>query len=59
MAVFATDDEPEKGKGFPFTISASHTNPMVLYESTKRIIERADIILPCNEVEALIGKMAV
>ncbi len=46
-------------KGFPFTISASHTNPVELYESTQRIIEMADIILPSHEYEGLVGRTAI
>jgi N-acyl homoserine lactone hydrolase len=45
-----------KAKGFPFTISASHTNPMELYESTRRVIGLADIIIPCHEHELLIHR---
>jgi glyoxylase-like metal-dependent hydrolase (beta-lactamase superfamily II) len=39
-------------KGYPFTIGASHTNPVELYESTRRVIELADLIIPCHEVGA-------
>jgi len=41
-----------KAKGFPFTIGASHVNPVDLYESTRRIIELADIIIPCHDDES-------
>ena len=48
-------DPPEeiKKKGFPFTISVTHTNPIELYESTKKILNLADIIIPIHEYEAL------
>ena len=46
-------------KGFPFTIGGSHTNPMELYDSTRRIIELADLILPCHEFESLINRTAI
>jgi glyoxylase-like metal-dependent hydrolase (beta-lactamase superfamily II) len=36
-------------RGYPFTINASHTNPVELYESTQRIIDLADVIIPCHE----------
>ena len=49
---FDPPDEIRK-KGFPFTISATHTNPIELYESTKRVINLADIIIPIHEYEAL------
>jgi N-acyl homoserine lactone hydrolase len=48
-----------KEKGFPFTISASHTNPVELYESTGRIIDLADVILPIHEYESLIHRTAI
>jgi len=41
-----------KAKGFPFTIGVSHTNPVELYESTLRVMELADLIIPCHEVGA-------
>ena len=41
-----------KAKGFPFTIGASHFHPVELYESTRRIIELADVIIPCHEDES-------
>ena len=41
-----------KAKGFPFTIGVSHTNPVELYESTRKVLERADLIIPCHEVGA-------
>jgi glyoxylase-like metal-dependent hydrolase (beta-lactamase superfamily II) len=44
-----------KEKGFPFTICAAHTNPVQLYESTRRIIDLADVIIPCHEYESLIN----
>jgi len=48
-------DPPEefKKKGFPFTISVSHTNPIELYESTKKVISLADIIIPIHEYNGL------
>jgi glyoxylase-like metal-dependent hydrolase (beta-lactamase superfamily II) len=46
-------------RGYPFTISASHTNPVELYDSTQRVIETADVILPCHEVDALAGVTAL
>jgi len=42
-----------KNKGFPFTISVTHTNPIELYESTKRVISLADTIIPIHEYTAL------
>jgi len=48
-----------KEKGFPFTIGVSHTNPMELYESTRRIIDLADLIPPCHEYESLINRTAI
>jgi len=43
-----------KEKGFPFAIGASHTNPVELYESTKRVIGLADIVIPNHEYESII-----
>jgi N-acyl homoserine lactone hydrolase len=43
-----------KAKGFPFTISSSHVHPMELYESTRRVIDLADVIIPCHEDESLV-----
>jgi N-acyl homoserine lactone hydrolase len=48
-----------KEKGFPFTINASHTNPVELYESTKRVIELADVIIPCHEYASLINRSSI
>ncbi|MBN2058847.1 MAG: N-acyl homoserine lactonase family protein [Deltaproteobacteria bacterium] len=48
-----------KEKGFPFTISVSHTNPVELYESTRRIIDLADLILPCHEYESIINRETI
>lgn len=44
-------DPPEhiKKRGFSFTISVTHTNPIELYNSTKKIIELADIVIPIHE----------
>jgi len=49
-------DPPQeyKNMGYPFTICHSHVNPVSLYESTKRIIDMADIIIPCHEYENLV-----
>jgi N-acyl homoserine lactone hydrolase len=41
-----------RDKGYPFTIGVAHTNPVELYESTRRVIEFADLIIPCHEVGA-------
>lgn len=46
-------------KGFPFTIGVSHTNPIELYESTRRIIDIADFIIPCHEYESFINRTAI
>ena len=46
-------------KGFPFTIGTSHTNPGELYDSTKRIIELADLILPCHEYDSLVDRTVI
>lgn len=48
-----------KERGFPFTIGVSHTNPVQLYESTRRVIDLADFIVPCHEYEALINIKAI
>lgn len=50
-------DPPEefKQRGYPFTIGASHVNPVALYESAKRVIELADRIIPIHEFESLKG----
>jgi hypothetical protein len=40
---------------FPFTISVTHTNPVQLYESTKRVIHLAEIIIPIHENTNLRG----
>jgi len=48
-----------KKKGFPFTIGASHTNPMELYDSTRRVMDLADIIIPCHEYESLINRTTI
>jgi N-acyl homoserine lactone hydrolase len=48
-----------KEKGFTFTIGASHTNPVELYESAKRVIGLADVILPSHEYESLIHTTAI
>jgi glyoxylase-like metal-dependent hydrolase (beta-lactamase superfamily II) len=40
-------------RGYSFTIGSSHVNPIQLYESTKRIIDLADTIIPCHEYENL------
>lgn len=45
--------EEFKRRGFPFTISVTHTDPIQLYESTKKVISFADIIIPIHEYEAL------
>ena len=49
-------DPPEKFKkrGYPFTIGASHINPVALYESYVRVIGLADVILPSHEYAGLI-----
>jgi N-acyl homoserine lactone hydrolase len=46
-------------RGFPFTLNVSHTNPIELYESTKRVMDLADIIIPCHEYESLINRSAI
>ena len=48
-------DPPEdiKKKGYSFTISVTHTNPIELYESTKKVINIADIIIPIHEYDSL------
>lgn len=46
-------------RGFPFTIGAAHTNPMELYDSTRRIIDLADLILPCHEYDSLVSKSVI
>ena len=48
-----------KEKGFPFTIGAAHTNPVQLYESTRRVMDLADVIIPCHEYESLINIKAI
>jgi glyoxylase-like metal-dependent hydrolase (beta-lactamase superfamily II) len=50
-------DPPEefKKKGYPFTLNGSHTNPVDLYESMKRVIGVADVILPCHEYKSLVN----
>lgn len=45
--------EDIRKKGYPFTISSTLTNPIEFYESTKKIIGLADIIIPIHEYEAL------
>ena len=46
-------------RGFPFTINVSHTNPVELYESTRRVMGLADVIIPCHEYESLINRPAI
>ena len=50
-------DPPEefKKRGYSFTIGTSHINPVALYESTKRVISLADLIIPCHEYDSLIN----
>lgn len=54
-------DPPLKFKemGFPFTISALHTNPIELYDSNKKVIDMADIIIPCHEYDSLINRPSI
>jgi glyoxylase-like metal-dependent hydrolase (beta-lactamase superfamily II) len=47
--------EEFKNQGFPFTIGVSHTNPVALYESTKKVLDLADIIIPCHEYEKFVN----
>ncbi len=42
-----------KKRGYAFTIGSSHVNPVALYESTQRVIETADVIIPCHEYNNL------
>ena len=51
---FCPPDEFRK-RGYPFTIGVSHINPVALYESTKRVIGLADLVIPCHEYDSLIG----
>jgi glyoxylase-like metal-dependent hydrolase (beta-lactamase superfamily II) len=46
-----------KARGFPFTIGASHLHPVDLYESTRRILDLADIIIPCHEHESRVVRL--
>lgn len=50
-------DPPErfKEKGYSFTMTQSHINPIELYESMQRVIDMADIILPSHEYYQLAG----
>ncbi len=50
-------DPPEefKQRGYSFTIGASHINPVALYESTKRVIGLADLVIPSHEYGRLAG----
>jgi len=54
-------DPPDEFKkmGYPFTICHSHINPVALYDSTKRLTEMADIIIPCHEYEKLVGTTCI
>lgn len=54
-AVQENFDPPEqfKKRGYDFTITASHVNPVALYESTQRVIAEADLVIPCHEYEGL------
>jgi glyoxylase-like metal-dependent hydrolase (beta-lactamase superfamily II) len=47
--------EEFKKKGYPFTLNGSHINAQELYDSMVRVIDLADIILPCHEYEGLIN----
>ena len=46
-----------KARGFPFTIGASHFHPVDLYESTRRILDLADVIIPCHEHESRVVRL--